>query len=35
MRWRGPLNNRTGDAALLDLAHLLKDQGFDWQALFW
>jgi hypothetical protein len=28
------LYNRTGDAALLDLAHMLKDQGFDWQALF-
>lgn len=28
------LYNRTGDATLLDLAHLLKAQGFDWQALF-
>jgi len=28
------LYNRTGDSALLDLARLLKDQGFDWQGLF-
>jgi hypothetical protein len=28
------LYNRTGDAKLLELARLLKRQGFDWQALF-
>jgi hypothetical protein len=28
------LYNRTGDARLLKLASLLKQQGFDWQALF-
>lgn len=28
------LYNRTGDARLLELAALLKQQGFDWQALF-
>jgi hypothetical protein len=28
------LYNRTGDARLLELAAMLKQQGFDWQALF-
>lgn len=28
------LYNRTGEAALLDLAALLKRQGYDWQGLF-
>jgi hypothetical protein len=28
------LYNRTGDAKLLELADLLKTQGFDWQGLF-
>lgn len=28
------LYNRTGDARLLELARLLKQQGYDWQALF-
>jgi hypothetical protein len=28
------LYNRTGDAKLLELAELLKAQGFDWQGLF-
>jgi hypothetical protein len=28
------LYNRTGDARLLELAALLKQQGFDWQGLF-
>jgi DUF1680 family protein len=28
------LYNRTGDAKLLDLFHLLRQQGFDWQAEF-
>lgn len=28
------LYNRTGDKRLLDLAHMLKQQGFDWQGLF-
>lgn len=28
------LYNRTGDAELLELAELLKAQGFDWQGLF-
>ena len=28
------LYNRTGDAKLLDLARMLHEQGFDWQALF-
>lgn len=26
--------NRTGEAKLLDLAHLLRRQGYDWQSLF-
>jgi len=28
------LYNRTGDAKLLDLAHILQQQGFDWKANF-
>lgn len=28
------LYNRTGDAKLLELAEMLKQQGFDWQGLF-
>ena len=28
------LYNQTGDAQLIDLAHLLQQQGYDWQGLF-
>lgn len=40
MRWQDELVSvlwlyqRTGDAKLLDLAHLLKQQGYDWQGMF-
>jgi hypothetical protein len=40
MRWQDEvvsvvwLYQRTGDATLLDLARLLKQQGYDWQAMF-